>query len=204
MGLAVLGDLPMRIDPLSVKWDFRMSVRDRKTLDGKVVQVLGTTLGDMTVTGVFGFGDRSKGDEAGWEEQERWRQAVKTLTRTTSLDRTPDPIRFLYPPKKWDFHVYVTRVNEPVRHANEVFNPTWGLTLFIVRDNTNVVVKGIRDLYIQRLMAGIGWKQTSYNGPLTQEDVDTFLSGQGVTSTGRAGIDEYLLKDQQKALGIAP
>ena len=193
MGLAVLGTLPIRIDPVEVTWNFSAIVADKKTIGGKVVQVLGTDLSDMTVRGVFGYGDRSKGDQAGWEEQERFRQAVKELAKHTSSDRTPDPIRFIYPPKRWDFHVYVKRVDEPFRLANGVFNPTWTLTLFVVRDNTNVVVKGVRDLYIQRLMAGIGWKQTSYNGPLTEGDVDEFLRNNGASS-----IDEYLRNDFQK------
>ena len=33
------------------------------------------------------------------------------------------------------------------------------------------IVKGVKDLYIRRLMDGVGWKQTEYNGPnLTAKD----------------------------------
>lgn len=180
MGLASLGGIPFRIDPNSVTWDFQMKVVDKPMLGGKVIQVIGTRLGDMTLTGAFGFGDRAKKDTAGWEEQDRFRDQVKKWAKDMAADRRATPIRFLYAPKKWDFLVHVKAFSNPegengVVHAPEVFNPKWQLTLFVVQDRSGVVVKGIRDLYIQRLMEGVGWKQTEYNGP-TEAEVSELLS----------------------------
>lgn len=182
MGIASLDGIPFRIDPRSVTWDFKMKVCEAETLGGKVIQVIGTELGDMVVKGVFGYGDRSKGDTMGWEDQERFYQRLSAYTRQEARDRDPMPVRFLYPPSNWDFTVYVKRLDDPIRLANEIFNPEWTLTLFLVRDNTGVVVSGIKDLYIQRLMAGIGWGQTVYNGPLDQAAVNDYLVKHGGTA----------------------
>jgi hypothetical protein len=174
MGRATLDGVSFRIDPDSVRWAFRMKVADTKTVGGKVIQILGTDLGDMSLTGVFGNGSRAKNDTAGWEEQLRFAQFVRSLSKR--VESGGGPVRFLYPPRRWDFHVYVKRLDqEPFEVAN--YNPRWSLTLFIVQDGTGTVVRGIRDLYIKRLMAGIGWKQTAYNGPMAQADVDKVTGG---------------------------
>ena len=174
MGQALLDGVPLQIDPDQVQWAYRMKIADTKTLGGKVVQILGTELGDMTVTGVFGAGDRTMGDTEGWQAQQRFAAWIKSMSRTA--EKTLLPVRFVYAPRKWDFHVFVKRLDQEP-YENQTFNPRWNLTLFIVQDNTGTVVKGIRDLYIERLMAGIGWKQTDFNGPRTQGEVDAITGG---------------------------
>jgi hypothetical protein len=178
MGVATLDGIPFRIDPDEVTWPFKMKVVDHKTLGGKVIQVLGTVFGDMAVTGVFGHGDPAQGDTSGWEEQERFRVRLKTFTREVAADREPTPIRFRYPPRDWDFQVYVKALSDPIVLDNETINPRYTLTLFVVTDNSGAVERGIQDLYVSRLMQGIGWKQTSYNGP-SQDEVDALLTSAG-------------------------
>lgn len=177
MGAATLGGVKFHIDPSSVQWDFAMKVVDTKTVGGKVVQVLGTRLGDMIVRGSH-VPHRRKGDTAAWEAEHRFLEQVKEWSRAAEGKRNPPPLRFTYPPKGWDFQVYVKSLS-PVRESNTEFAPRYQLTLFVVEDRTRVVVRGIRDLYIQRLFNGVGWKQTKYNGP-SQAEVDEVLQGRGV------------------------
>ena len=56
MGNAVLNGIPFRIDPSSISWPFTVKTSSNKTIGGKVLQVFGTQLGDMTVAGTFGVG----------------------------------------------------------------------------------------------------------------------------------------------------
>lgn len=167
---ATLGGVPFRINPNSVKWTFQMKVSQIETVGGRVVQIFGTELGDMQVSGVFGNGDKSKGDTEGWQDQVRFAERVKAWTE--AAQNNGKPLRFVYAPKKWDFHVFIKAYTNPegrtVNHDVTTFNPKWTLTLFIVEDRTGVVTKGIQDVYIQRLFDGIGWKQTAYNGPLQE------------------------------------
>jgi Transglycosylase SLT domain len=200
MGVAQLGGLPFRIDPDSVAWSFSMKVARRKTVGGNVVQVYGTDLGDMTVSGAFGFGDRSRGDQSGWEDQERFRRRVEAWVDDSISTSGARPLRFLYPPRRWDFQVLVRGYTGPagpaVSHENAEFNPKWTLTLFVVEDSTRRVVAGIRDLYLSRLMDGVGWKQTTYNGPLSQAEVDKTLAPYGGDLRG------YLIEQFNQAAGV--
>lgn len=181
MGLASLGGLPLVVDPTSVQWTFRMKTAEHVTLGGKVIQVYGTDLGDMTVSGVFGRGDARLGETASWEAMERFRVQVEAWATSDANSAHGAPLRFLYPSRKWDFKVHVkayTSGGGEFEHSNGNINPRWTLTLFIVEDSTNRVVKGIQDMYLSRLMNGIGWKQTKYNGP-NQAEVDRILQPYG-------------------------
>jgi hypothetical protein len=192
--------VPFRIDPDSVAWSFAMKVSRRKTVGGDVVQVYGTELGDMTVSGVFGFGDRSRGDQNGWEDQERFRRRVEAWVDDSIATAGARPLRFLYSPRRWDFQVLVrglaSAAGPAVMHANEEFNPRWTLTLFVVEDSTRRVVAGIKDLYITRLMSGVGWKQSAYNGPMTQAEVDKTLAPYG------GDLRSYLIEQFNQAAGV--
>lgn len=174
MGRAMLDGVPLRIDPDSVKWSVSARIADTKTLGGKVIQILGAEVSDMEVTGHFGNGDPSVGDVGGWQEQQRFVAWIKSISRQAEADLKP--VRFVYAPRGWDFLVYLKRLDQDP-YANENFNPRWTLTLFIVEDSTGKVVKGVKDLYIKRLMAGVGWKQSNYNGPLGQREKDALTNG---------------------------
>ena len=169
MALATLGGLPLPVDPNSVAWTFRMKTAEIVTLGGKVIQVYGTDLGDMSLAGTFGKG--------GWEARDAFTARVQAWANADSASLHPTPLRFSMPSRGWDFRVHVKAYSAQGgehEHSNENFAPKWGLVLFIVEDATTKVVKGIQDLYIARLMNGIGWHQTDYNGP-TQQEVDTRL-----------------------------
>lgn len=184
MALASLGGYPLPVDPDSVAWTFRMKTAEIVTFGGKVIQVYGTDLGDMSVAGTFGRG--------GWEARDRFTARVQGWANTDAHSLHPKPLRFVMPSKGWDFKVHIKAYSAPggqFEHSNDDFNPKWGLVLFIVEDATTKVVKGIQDLYIARLMNGIGWHQTEYNGP-TQAFVNDKLSpyGGSVGEYLRAGI----------------
>lgn len=175
------------VNPDDIRWNFKMKVVDHKTMGGKVIQVLGTTLSDLTISGAFGRGDRAKGETEAWESEIRFRRQVeKWADRAVHTDNT-DPMRFIYPPQKWDFQVFIRSVSG-TDWSVENINPRWQLVLFPVDDRAQRVVKGIKDLYLKRLLEGVGWKQTEYNGP-TQMEVEEELSGRSVEEyiAGRAG-----------------
>ena len=175
MGIAMLDGQPMRIDPESVTWDYKIKAQIVKTIGGKVVQIYGADLGDMVVVGSFGKG--------GWVEQEAFLKRIKAIAEAQNQSRTPTgkrkgdgtPVRFTYPPRGWDFLVYVKDYKEPgggrsVRLANENINPRWQLTLFLVHDNVGLK-QVAQDLFINRLADGIGFER-AYHGPPTMAEAD--------------------------------
>jgi hypothetical protein len=173
MALATLGGVALPVDPETVAWTFKMKTAQIITVGGKVIQVYGTDLGDMSVSGSFGVG--------GWSARDRFTAQVNKWVTADTTTLHPKPLRFFMPSKGWDFRVFVkayTAEGGEFEHSNENFAPRYGLLLFIVEDATMKVVKGIKDAYISRLMNGIGWKQSEYNGP-TQDEVDAKLSPYG-------------------------
>lgn len=181
MSLATLGGIPFQIDPYSVAWDCSLKVLRKKTVGGYVVQVLGTHVGDMTVSGVFAYGSQPN-DGLAWQEQERFRARIRDWAENANHDIN-STIVFSYPSRNWHFEVYVkeftSNQGQAVVHDNRIISPDWTVKLFIVQDKTRVVVKAISDMYITRLFDGVGWKQTEYNGPVTNEEAKAFIAAHG-------------------------
>lgn len=175
MGVATLAGQPFDIDPESVQWDFTIKKSVTHTLGGKVVQILGVDLGPMTITGSFGRGY--------FPAQRAFLERMRALADYQVDHYTEPPARFFFPLYNWDFLVYLKSYSSgdgasAIHLAPDVVNPTWRLTLQIVEDNSGLK-KVAADAYIRRLANGIGWDQSKYNGPLTFQDVTTFLAGVG-------------------------
>lgn len=189
MGQASLGGRPFRIDPTSISWSYKAKTKEVPTVGGKVVQVFGTDISDMTVSGQFGIG--------GWQQQAAFLQEMKNLweEQASSSTQIMPPHRFMYPPKGWDFQVYLKAYTSPdgptsVVLDNKIFNPKWTLTLFIVEDNADLKTIA-SDLYIARLAKGLGWTQNEYNGGFGQGDTtvlqDAMLPSPGGPGGGGSG-----------------
>lgn len=186
MGVATLGGTPFRIDPISISWSYSIKTNVTETVGGKVVQVFGTSLSDMTVRGKF----------SSWQEQDRFLALVKRWIDSVTDNKDAPPLRFTYAPRNWDFLVYVAAFSQPggadsIDMSSGEIAPDWALTLFVVEDNGGL--RTIKDQalesYVTRLATGIGWKQTAYNGPLAEADVQQALTGQGATTITEAFVN---------------
>ncbi len=201
MGVALLNGVAFRLDPTSVGWDFTIKAAEIDTVGGKVAQIYGVDLGDMTVTGSFGRG--------GFAEQQAFLGRMKALADQQVKDAgkrnsTAQPFRFLYPSRGWDFLVYLKEYTQPdssesVHVDPSIVNIEWSLTLFIAQDNAGLKSK-IQDAYVARLAQGLGYvkKNSGYNGPVDNNAVQTFLQGHSQPDVGSAiasdfGIDPSVL-----------
>lgn len=185
---ATLGGVAFHAGPDDVSWDYRMKTQVTKTLGGMVVQILGVDLGDMTVSGRFGV-NLDAGDTEAWQDQTRWRERIRGWVARAANQRNPTPLRFTYAPRGWDFKVFIKQFSD-VTYVIDDPAPQFQFVFAVQQDGTAEVVKGIGDLYLKRLMDGVNWKQTEYNGPMTL-DVTGSLGGQ---TTG-----EYLASLAQQA-----
>lgn len=187
MGEAVFADRPFRIDPESVAWDYRPKVAVHQTLAGKVVQVLGVVIGDMTVVGSFGRG--------GWEAQERFLSNMKTVADQQVERDAGQPVRFHYPVRGWDFPVYLKDYSTPdgansVTMSPNIINPRWQLTLFLPTPGFKLQ-QAATNQFLQRLKEGLGFKINEFNGPMippSQEEVDRRLNWLMQTKTPTAPV----------------
>lgn len=180
---ATLNDVPFRINPQSVRWDYTMKYNSRDTVGGRVIQLFGVRLGDLTIEGVFG-----KGGPA--EQEGFFNRIVDIIKNQTPLDpkANPNPVRFFWPQRSWDFTCYIRSISQPgtrtsIALDNETINPGYRLVLFIQEDNQNIL-NAVKDAataaYINRLTAGMGWKQTTWNGPTGTAELQDSLHGQTV------------------------
>jgi hypothetical protein len=197
MGVASLGfengpSILFRIDPNNVQWQFQIETAEIQTLGGRVVQVVGTTLGDLMIEGNFGQ-DHSLPDEEGlsWRLANAFTAKIRDMMDYQSSNNnstgtpTKDPAIFSYPPKDWKFLVYISSISDPdgggsVQYRVGKFSHGYILDLFIVENLSPSTVgvgssHGIMaakasdavDAYLNRISDGIGWKESEYNGPQT-------------------------------------
>ncbi len=165
MATASIGDLTLDINPSEVNWAYQVRHNVTDTVGGKVVQVFGVQVGDMSVSGSFGSG--------GTDSQKTFLAKVTDMMERqadTPSQKTRAPYRFIFPERGWDFSVQIKSYDTPdgtgsVYADVNVLNPKWQLTLFIEEDNANL--KQIAtDAFIQRLSQGIGWDVNEFNGPV--------------------------------------
>jgi len=176
-----------RIDPESIEWNFEVITSVTETIGGRVIQVIGSRLEDMTVTGSFGQ-DHSTPRGESWRQAEAFLAMIQQIMDFQAADATNQarmhpPAVFTYPAKNWRFNVYVKDLSDADTPGASVvltpgrFNQRYQLTLFIVQDSsTALVVAGQSngvidkqaataiDAYMARISDGIGWKFSQYAG----------------------------------------
>src|SRR4051794_39582736 len=128
MALASLGftggpSVSFRLNPSSIDWGFDIHTAVTETVGGRVVQITGATLRDLTVTGYLGENRRAGGspdglpDHAGasWRLHEAFLKKCRSIMDHQSRDsRTPgrmhEPATFNYPTRNWRWRVYLKSV----------------------------------------------------------------------------------------------
>lgn len=214
MSFCQLGNYSFRIAPSSVVFPFEVDSVVIPTVGGRVVQVYGVTIGDMVVQGLFGQ-ERTGASRDSWELAEDFQLRVGQMVTQQSAqpsgaqiggyDPTTmhPPVRFLYQDDKhnWDFQVYIKKLQDAsngdynVEHETGKFSYGYTLTLFIVEDNSRILRQVAVDKFINRLAAGIGWKRTEYNGPMTKADLENYVKANSPDGT----IHGLVLKQFQES-----
>lgn len=172
MGLASLGfaggpALNFRIDPDSIEYNVKVHTSVTNTVGGRVIQVLGSSVSDVTVQGSIGEshyrGKGSNGEHAGvsWKMAVDFFQYVQSMQMLQSAGaNTPGsanngkgfflkPATFVYSPKGLRFQCYIKSIIDPagdgtagVVHKVGRSNYQYVLTLFPVQDSGDLVKAG--------------------------------------------------------------
>ncbi len=176
-----------RLNPNSAEWNYNINTFVQNTVGGRVVQVTGATMSDLTIAGSLGEIKAGPGGESrvSWQLAERFVAQVRTIMDKQTQDSNhfgrmqPTPV-FNFPLKGWRFEVYIKSLADPrggsVYHSPDHFSSEYVLTLFPVSDLSQKVIgvgqNGVMankrqqaiDAYISRISDGIGWKASQYNG----------------------------------------
>lgn len=191
-GVATIGfnggpQVVFRLNPNAVDWNFQINTNVTETIGGRVVQVLGATLSNLTIKGSFGE-SRGRTHTESKVLAERFLASMKTMADRQSKDsnthgKMHEPAVFTFPTKGWRFQVYIMDLTDPsgggsIMHKVGKFAYDYVLTLFIHSDlsNTSKIIgssNGVLDKqknravqsYMDRIANGIGWHASDFNGP---------------------------------------
>jgi hypothetical protein len=215
MAVATLGfddggpSVSFRLDPKAIDWKFEIITNVADTMGGRVVQVLGAELSDLTITGDFGEDKRGSDTNLSWEIAESFYARIKKMMDwqakgAAKYGKMGQPAIFTYPPLDIRFWVYIKSIQDPdgggsITHRTGKFSYGYVLTLFIVPGGSgslnhvggkNSVVsaqraKAIND-FINRISDGIGWKFSStYNGLGVSDNAVTTVPGRKISTKTR-------------------
>lgn len=192
-GIASLGfasgpSVKFRLDPKDISWNYRIFTNVTETLGGRVVQVTGAALSDLTIVGELGELRGSKHFQS-WQLAEAFFEQVVRLMEyqskgSTETGKMGEPAILTYGPLNIRLSCYIKGIQDPdggggVTHRPGKFSYGYALTLFIVTEGSGDLAiagtdsggflnkqrqKAIND-YMARIADGIGWKfSEKYNG----------------------------------------
>jgi hypothetical protein len=161
-----------------------------ETIGGRVIQVLGARLEDLTVQGSLGQDHADKTSGESWQQAQAFLATVTAIMEQQSADSNAQatmhpPAVFSYPPKGWRWNVYVKSLMDPdggnsVILAPGRVNQQYALTLFIVNEGAELVAAGSTETgtlaqqsqaaitqFMARISDGVGWSANKYTGIYT-------------------------------------
>jgi hypothetical protein len=180
--------LKFRLDPEDIAWSFKILTNVTNTMGGRVIQVIGATLSDLTIKGSVGE-QRGKTHLTSWQLAEGFYAKVANLMDHQSKGSDGrvlmvDPGTFTYAPLDIRLKCYIKGIADAdgqsgISHRQGKFSYGYALTLFIVPEgsgrlrvagsDTNGYVDAKRAQAIEnamkRIANGIGWHYSEqYNG----------------------------------------
>lgn len=192
MGTATLGypggpSAAFRVDPDLIDWSWSVQTNVVETIGGRVIQVLGARLDDLTVQGSLGQDHSSKATGESWQQAQAFLTTVTAIMEQQASDATQNslmhpPAVFTYPPKGWRWSVYVKALTDPDGGNSLVLKPgkanqRYVLTMFIVNESSVLTVAGTGETgalaqqsqqaisqFMARISDGVGWKANTYTG----------------------------------------
>jgi len=195
VGTATLGypggpNIAFRIDPEMITWNWQVLTNVTETIGGRVIQVLGARLEDLTVQGSMGQNHADPASGESWQMVEAFVATITQIMEAQSADSNQQaqmhpPAVFNYPPKGWRFNVYVKSLTDPDGQNSAILrtgkiNQRYSLSLFIVQDGSSALVKAgttngvfsqkaydAVSAFMARISDGVGWHFTQYNGQVT-------------------------------------
>lgn len=211
MGIANLNGVQFRIDPDAISYDYSVDYTVIDTLGGRVIQVLGATIGDITIQGHFG--QDHKNSRVSWQLAESFGTQIRSLMdqqvlppKSGQSGSTHQPLRFTYldGTHNWDMKVLIKGYQDSdgegsIEHRSGKFSYGYKLTLFLVEDSTLSLSRVQSDAFISRISKGLGWKEWTqgfaggdFNGSDTLDAAIKFIQDNSTDGTYQGYIAALL------------
>lgn len=206
MAYCQLGDMRWRVDPTNVNWSYQLDTSRIETLGGQVVQILGATLSDMTISG--DFGQDHPGKQLSWQLAEGFHRKIQAMMDAQVSEpfsanskgsggyvwaedtyvHNPYQLTYHDGVHDWSFKVLVKAIEDPMggslTHTVARPNYQYKLTLFIVQADSDLIRTIASDAFISRIAQGVGWRRNAYHGAVTAQDAQDFIVANGGSITG--------------------
>lgn len=142
--------LRFRTNPNEITWTYSLITHIEQTYGGRVVQILGTKVDDLTVKIDVGYG--------GWP----YLMKVTTFMRDLMIaQRNDQPATFEYTTRNWKLKVYA--VNIPFADQVTATNREITLNFKVQEDVTGVISASSISSALQSYITGINWRRDEYN-----------------------------------------
>lgn len=197
MAVGTLGGIPFDFDPESIAYNFAVKTAEINTVGGKVVQVFGSRISDIMVSGSFGSGGQAAQQTFLTQVTQQINNQIGTVDPANGQGyQNGPPINFSFAPMNIDLTVYIldymqTGSTSSILLDNEIINPGWTLQMFVVNDNSNLAQTTNTGLlgFLNHITEGLGWTPNTFNGP--------------VTSAAAAGVQPDSTEDPNQAAAAA-
>lgn len=142
--------LRFRTNPNAVNWNYSLITKTDQTYGGRVVQILGTKIEDLTIKIDCGLGG--------------WPYLVKVVTFMRDLmvaQRNGQTAVFEYTTRKWKLKVYAASFP----FADQITATTRELTLNfkVQEDISGIISSATIATALQSFIDGVGWERNQYN-----------------------------------------
>lgn len=210
MGIANLNGVQFRIDPDAISYQYSIDYTVIDTIGGRVIQVLGATIGDITIQGHFGQDHPNK--RVSWQLAETFGVQIRSLMdqqvippKNARTGGVHQPLRFTFldGTHNWDMKVLIKNYQESdgegsIEHRSGKFSYGYNLTLFLVEDSSLTLSRVQSDQFISRISKGLGWKETrlgkngSFNGSDTLDAAIQYIQNNSTDGTYQGYIAALL------------
>src|SRR3954464_6558415 len=157
MGVATIQaqtTLQLRVDPEAISYNYVLNTKVEETYGGRVIQILSTTVTDLTVPCMAGKGGRQYlGQVAGFiKDMMIWQRDSQNLGT------------FSYSPKNINLRVYAAALQIDDSTGNIAF--PFVMQFKVMEDISGQAAGNAVDAEINKLKDGVGYRRNQYNDPL--------------------------------------
>jgi hypothetical protein len=145
-----VGVLTFRTNPNEITWDYNLITHVEETYGGRVIQILGTKIDNLTVKVDCGQG--------GWN----YAMYVVNFMRDMMVQqRNGQPATFTYTTRSWNLNVFAANV--PFHDSVQETVRELTLQFKIQEDISGMQTSAALDAALSALQDGIGWAANSFN-----------------------------------------
>lgn len=163
--------LRFRTNPNECTWNYSLITKTDQTYGGRVVQILGTRIDDLTIKVDCGLGG--------------WPYLVKVVTFMRDLmvaQRNGQTAVFEYSTRGWKLKVYAA--NFPFQDQFTATTRELTLNFKVQEDISGIISSSTISAALQTYTNGIGWERNQYNDFFYAPNSDQGLIGNNETFSG--------------------